>query len=479
MEPVALAALFAAAPQSGAPRAERLYRALRDAIRAGRLPAGEPLPSSRAAAAALGLARNTVTAAYELLRAEGVVDARQGAAPRVAEAAPAAAAPAPTAPRALGPRGAALARDPRAGLYARPDGWLMPGRPDEALFPRAVWARALRRAASALHGRAAGYADYAGLPALRAALSARLAADRGVVAPPERILVTAGAQAALSLAALALAEPGEGALVECPGYAGARAAFAGAGLRVLPLPVDGQGADVAAAAQDARLAYVTPSNQYPLGARLSLARRQALADWARARAAWIVEDDYDSEFHWRGRAIAALQAQAPDVTLYVGSAAKSLAPALRLGWIVTPEGLEGPLAQAHRNLGLAANLHAQAALAALIESGAWRAHQRRIAAVYAARGRLLAEALETRFGDRLTVRRPDGGLQLAAVFAPGLAEGPAMARLGAAGFAVAALSAQGGGAAGPQGLVIGFADAEPGRVARLLAALAPALDGAG
>jgi GntR family transcriptional regulator/MocR family aminotransferase len=476
MEPVALAALFAAAPDGG-PMAERLYRAVRDAAREGRLPAGELLPSSRAAAAALGLGRNTVSAAYDLLRAEGVVDARQGAAPRVLPVAPPAPAPAPVAPAALGARGAALAADPRSGLYARADGWLMPGRPDEALFPRAAWARALRRAASALHGPAAGYAEYGGLPALRTALAARLAADRGVAVPPARILVTAGAQAALTLAALTLAEPDETALVETPGYAGARGGFAAAGLRVAPLPVDAQGADVAAAAPEARLAYVTPSNQYPLGVRMSLARRQALADWARAQRAWIVEDDYDSEFHWRGRAIAALQALAPDVTVYVGSSAKSLAPALRLGWLVAPEGLAAPMAQAHRNLGMAANLHAQAALAALMESGAWRAHQRRIAGVYAARGRFLADALEARFGDRLTVRRPDGGLQLAAVFAPGLAEAPAMARLGAAGFAVAALSGYGGGPDGPQGLVIGFADAEQARVARLVATLAPALEG--
>jgi GntR family transcriptional regulator/MocR family aminotransferase len=351
----------------------------------------------------------------------------------------------------------------------------MPGAPDERLFPRAAWARALRKAALLPHGPMSGYADYAGRPSLREALAARLAADRGLVVSAGQILVVSSAQAAFTLLAQVLAEPGDRALVESPGYAGARAAVAAAGLAAVPLPVDGAGADIRRVTGPARLAYVTPSNQYPLGVRMALHRREALADWARRSNAWIIEDDYDGEFHWRGRAVATLQAIAPDVTLYVGSAAKSLMPALRLGWIAAPEPLVAPLREGVRNLGLGANLHAQAAFEAFVEDGAWRAHIRRISSTYAARGKLLADALEDRFGAAMEVSRPDGGLQLVARLPHSEAEDRAMAALGAAGFAVAALSRYGCGVPGPPGLVIGFADAEPALVARFCTALAAAV----
>lgn len=476
MEPLALAALVSLDRADPAPLSEQLYRGLRDAIRAGRVTPGTRLPSSRAAAAALDVSRNTVVAAYDLLRAEGVIEAQQGAAARVLDIAPAGP-PRPAGARAvsLGPRGAAISQPARENLYAAPSGWFMPGAPDERLFPRAAWARALRKAALRPHGAASGYADYAGSASLRAALAARLAADRGVVVSAGQILVVSSAQAAFTLLAQVLAEPGDGALVESPGYAGARAAFAGAGLEAAVLPVDDAGADIGRVTGPARLAYVTPSNQYPLGVRMALHRREALVDWARRSGAWIIEDDYDGEFHWRGRAVATLQSIAPDVTVYVGSAAKSLMPALRLGWIAAPEPLVAPLREGVRNLGLGANLHAQAAFEAFVDEGAWRAHIRRISSAYAALGKLLADMLEDRFGAAMEVSRPDGGLQLVAHLSSIEAEDRAMATLGAAGFAVAALSRYGCGEAGPPGLVIGFADAEPALVNRFCAALATAV----
>ncbi len=476
MEPLALAALVSVDRSRPAPLSEQLYRGLRDAIRAGRVTPGTRLPSSRAAAAALDVSRNTVVAAYDLLRAEGVMEARQGAAPRVLDVAPGGASrPAQARSVSLGPRGAAVSRPARANLYAAPSGWFMPGAPDERLFPRAAWARALRKAALRPHGPASGYADFAGGRSLRTALAARLAADRGLVVSADQILVVSSAQAAFTLLAQVLAEPGDRALVESPGYAGARAAFAAAGLVVAALPVDEAGADIGRANGPARLAYVTPSNQYPMGLRMALHRREALADWARRSGAWIIEDDYDGEFHWRGRAVATLQSIAPDVTLYVGSAAKSLMPALRLGWIAAPEPLMTPLREGVRNLGLGANLHAQAAFEAFLEDGAWRAHIRRIATTYEARGRLLADALEDRFGAQFRISRPDGGLQLVARLADHETEGRAIDALGEAGFAVAALSRYGCGGPGPPGLVIGFADAAPALVTRFCAVIARAI----
>ena len=476
MEPVAFAALVTLDPTSPQTLTAQIHRGARDAIRSGHLRAGETLPSSRAAASALAVARNTVNVAYDLLRAEGLIEAKQGAAPRIRPVTRCAPVCAPLRVNAaLAQRGQALALDPRAGLHAASDGWLQPGTPDEALFPRALFSRALRQVTLTRYASAAAYRDYSGLRALREGLATRLAADRGVDAAPERILIVPGAQAGLSLIAQTLCDANERALVESPGYAGAHAAFRGAGLEVSPLPVDGAGADISRTRANARLAYVTPSNQYPLGARMTLARRTALASWARTHGAWIVEDDYDGEFHWRGAAIGALQAFAPDVTIYVGAVSKSLMPSLRLGWIVVPSPLADPLRRAHRALGLAANLHVQAALAHLIETGAWRTHLRKIARVYAARGNLLADMLQTQFAGRLLVHRPDGGVQLAARLLPGYDEAIVMAKLGAAGFAVGALSRYGYGIPCPSGLVIGFADADTVRVARFAAALDDAL----
>ena len=476
MEPLALAALVSVDRADPAPLSEQLYRGLRNAIRAGRVAPGMRLPSSRAAAAAFHVSRNTAVAAYDLLRAEGAIEVRQGAAPRVLDVA-SSSAPEPMegADRLAGHARHRVSRPARANLYAVPSGWFMPGAPDERLFPRAAWARALRKATLRSHGPASGYADYAGISSLRAALAARLATDRGLAVSANQILVVSSSQAAFTLLAQVLAEPGDRAFVESPGYAGSRAAFVAAGLEAAALPVDEAGANIAGVTGPARLAHVTPSNQYPLGVRMALHRREALADWARRCGAWIIEDDYDGEFHWRGRAVATLQSIAPDVTIYVGSAAKSLMPALRLGWIAAPEPLVAPLREGVRNLGLGANLHAQAAFEAFVEDGAWRAHIRRIATAYEARGRLLADALMDRFGEQIRVSHPDGGLQLVARLADQEAERQAIAALGQAGFAVAALSRYGCGERGPPGLVIGFADAEPARVMRFCEALAAAI----
>jgi len=472
MEPVELSALFHAEPGVGL--SLRLYRAVQRAARAGRLRPGEALPSSRAAAGALGISRNSVSAAYDLLLAEGVIETAPGRRPRLRGVA-AVPLPAPAEAPALSPRGRVWATDPRARQGTEGGGLFAPGEPDPALFPADAFAQRLRRAARQLGPRATGYADYHGLPALRAAIADQLVRHRGLRIGADQVLVLPGMQAALALMAQTLAAPGDTALVEDPGYAGARAAFAGAGLRLEPLPVDAEGACIEGAGP-ARLIYVTPSTQYPTGARMSLPRRQALLATAQARGAVVIEDDYDSEFLWRGGAIPALHALAGGAgVVYLGTAAKSLAPGLRLAWAVVPPALAGPLAQAQRNLGMGANVHAQAALAGLLADGAWRAHLRRIARAYAAREALLAGALADRFGPALRLRRPDGGLQLVAEFAAPRDEAPVLEALRKKGFAVAALS---GYCIGPprHGLVIGFAEADAPRVRRFCDALARALD---
>ncbi|MCY1127421.1 PLP-dependent aminotransferase family protein [Frigidibacter sp. RF13] len=444
----------------------QLYRALLAAIRAGDLTGS--LPSSRAAAGVFGVARNTVNAAYELLEAEGAVTIRRGAAPVILGRA----APTPTLPirndlPRLSERGRSIAASGEDRDRAGP---MTPGQPDPDLFPRDLWARLLRRAARLTAGAALGYRHYTGLPALQEALARRLTTDRGMVVTPEQILVTPGAQASLTLLALTLGDPGDTALIEDPGYSGAKMAFRLAGLKLHPLPVDAEGADCGPAPA-ARLIYLTPANQYPLGVRLSLARRAAFLDHARRHDAVIVEDDYDSEFLWHGRPIAAFQPEAPERIVTIGTAAKALTPGLRLGWIVAPPGLAAALAAAQRSLGLAANVHAQAALAALIEDGRYRAHLFRIAATYGERGRAFARALRAIPG--VEAADPSGGVQLT-IRLPAGSEAAAHAAVLGAGFAPAALSAFCIGP-GQSGLVAGFADATPERIAGFCAALARAL----
>lgn len=468
MEPVALERLVALSADRSEPLAVQLYRDVLSAIVSGQI-AGGRLPSSRATAEVLGVSRNTVNTAYDLLRADGAVAISAGAAPRVA--ATAKAVPHPPAPPssdlALSPRGRMWADTSRDRDRAA---WMAPGQPDEALFPRDEWARHLRRAARQPLAGAFGYQDYAGFAALRAVLARRLAADRGIVTRPEHILITPGTQASLTLIALALAAPGDRALIEDPGYGGARAAFSGAGLALHPLPVDRSGADPTGA-PPARLFYLTPANQYPLGHRLSLSRRQAVIAHAQKHNALLVEDDYDSEFLWHGREIAALQAQAPERTLTLGTLSKALMPGLRLGWIVAPPSLAAQLAAAQRAMGFAANVHAQGALADFIDSGRYRAHLMRIAARYGERGRALATAVRALPG--VTADDPDGGVQLA-IHLPEGTEETSLAALHGAGFGTAGLSSYAM-KARVSGLVSGFADATTERISRFVSVLAAAL----
>lgn len=466
----------------------RLYQALRQAIAAGDLRPGERLPSSRQAAESLAMARNTVNGAYDLLRAEGCLEIAPGRRPRIrAVIVPAVGQESSRGEETrhddragitLSQRGQGLAQDYRARARSQASGPFSPGEPDSKLFPADAWGRALRRAARRDYGARAGYRDPHGLPGLRSALADQLERHRGVRVAPHRILILPTVQSGLVLAATALADPGDFVLVEDPGYAGARAAFAGAGLRLGAMPVDADGADLAAAVMPEappRLIYVTPSTQYPTGARMALHRRVALLEHARAHKAIILEDDYDSEFVWRGGEIAALQAlDDDDRVIGFGTVAKSLLPGLRLAWMVVPDALVEHLRQAQRNLGFLANLHGQAALQDFLESGEYRAHLRRITRAYGQRARMLVDGLQTVLTDRAQILRPDGGLQVCVPLPDAVEEAALVAALQARGFAVAGFSGyhldQ-----GRAGLVIGFAHANPARVAALCAALEGAL----
>jgi GntR family transcriptional regulator/MocR family aminotransferase len=356
-------------------RGAGLERALRGAIRDGRLAPGTRLPSTRVLAADLGWARGTVAGAYSQLAAEGWLVARAGAGTVIAAGAepPQADAPAPAAVRPV-----------RYDLTA--------GSPDVASFPRAAWAAALRRVLREAPDAALRLGDPRGRIELRRTLAAYLGRARGVVADPERMVICSGYVQALALLAAALG-PRATIAMEDPCLALHREVVRAGGLRVAPLPVDDRGARVEAAG-DADAAVVTPAHQVGLGSTLAPERRAALAEWARERL--VIEDDYDGEFRYDGRPVGALQALAPDHIVYAGTASKALSPALRIAWLVLPEPLVEPVVEAKRLADSASPALDQLAFARLIDSGELDRHLRRMRARYRRRRDALVEALADR-----------------------------------------------------------------------------------
>ena len=457
-------------------RTARIYRQLRDAIVDGRLRPGERLPPSRELAATLTVSRTTVTAAYERLTAEGFLTGRVGAGTFVRSVTTAGVAP--TAPRqGVRPRPVwrGLAAEPApetAGPPARYD--FRVGVPDPALFPLATWRRLVAAELRAATLRRSPYRESAGLPELRDAIARHLALSRSVRAGADDVLVTQGAQQALDLIARVLVEPGDRVAVEEPGYVPARQVLRAAGARISAVPVDAEGIDVDALPADARLVYVTPSHQFPLGVAMSPARRYALLDWAARHRAVIVEDDYDSEFRYGARPLDPLQSlDTAGRVVYVGSYAKTMAPMLRLGFLVAPASLVPALRTARRVADWHGDPVVQAAMARFIDEGLLARHVRRALRTYATRREALLTALATHLGDRLSVVPSAAGLHVAARRAdPALDVPAALADAAARGVAVDPLDRF---CANDKqfGLVLGYGTVPADRIAagvRLLAA---------
>jgi GntR family transcriptional regulator / MocR family aminotransferase len=368
--------LFVAPDVTGG-RQAGLERALREAIRSGRLSAATRLPSSRALAADLGWARGTVAGAYGQLVAEGWLSARAGAGTVVAA----------DQRRAAGSPPPAEAPAPRAPRYD-----LRAGNPDVGSFPRAAWAAALRRVLRDAPDEALRLGDPRGRLELRRALAAYLGRARGVAAAPERIVVCSGFTQALGL----LAAVTSGAVaMEDPCLAVHREVVRAAGLPIVPLPVDEGGARVEHA-DGAAAAVVTPAHQVALGHTLAPERRARLVEWARATGGVVLEDDYDGEFRYDRQPVGALQALAPEHVAYAGTASKALAPALRLAWLVLPERLVEPVVEAKRLADHASPALEQLALADFVESGELDRHLRRARARYRRRRDALLTALAER-----------------------------------------------------------------------------------
>jgi len=352
-----------------------LEQALREAIRSGRLAAGERLPATRVLAGDLGLSRNTVAAAYSQLVAEGWLSARRGSGTVVAAQA--------AAGRSV-PAAAVERSSPRHDLRA--------GTPDLASFPRSAWLAAARRALATSPSSDLGYGDPRGLPELRHALAAYLARARGVHATPDRVVVCSGFAHGLTLLCSVLR--GRGAkrvATEAFGHASFRETITRAGLAATTIGVDGEGAVVDELVREDAV-VLTPAHQFPLGSALAAGRRTACVAWARERGALVVEDDYDGEFRYDRQPVGALQALAPDDVVYCGTASKSLAPGLRLGWLVLPALLVDEVAEVRRLTGGPSALD-QLVLAELIESGGYDRHVRRARHAYRRRRDRLVAAL--------------------------------------------------------------------------------------
>jgi GntR family transcriptional regulator/MocR family aminotransferase len=361
------------------PLHEQLERSLRENIRRGRLPAGTRLPSTRGLAAELGVSRGVVTEAYGQLGAEGYLETRQGAAVRVARAV-----------RATVPRAPARSLMPSFAYHFHP------GLPDLAGFPRDRWLRSLRAALGQSPLDAVGYGDPRGVPRLRETLADYLGRARGTAADPENMLMCTGFMQGFSILCRWLHGQGIDTIaMEDPGWQVHRLIAEQAGLQTVPVAVDEEGLSVAAlSATGARAVLVTPAHQFPTGVVLSSERRAALIEWAENGERLIIEDDYDAEFRYDRVAVGSLQGLASERVLYIGSASKRLAPAMRQGWMLLPSWLAWQLISAKAIEDGGSEVIGQLALCDFIERGELDRHVRRMRLRYQSRRQALLQAVE-------------------------------------------------------------------------------------
>ncbi|PSO31749.1 PLP-dependent aminotransferase family protein [Bradyrhizobium sp. MOS002] len=475
------------------PRADRMgarqiYEALRDQIMTRVYGIDGLLPSSRALAGEMGVARSTVTVAYEQLTAEGFIETRRGARPRVA--------------RAVVERGRKrVASQPSARkmrlsafgdrLLQDPPRWTEPPRglvanfrygelaPSD--FPVQAWKKAVTAAMARKPERLA-YDDPCGALRLRTALQGYLWRSRSVRCEVDQIVVVNGSQQGLDICARLLLDARDRFVMEDPGYQMARHTFAATGAETIPIPVDVDGLETARLdGVEARLAYVTPSHQYPLGGVMPIGRRHQLLAWARANDAFVIEDDYDSEYRYDTRPIPPLHAlDGGGNVIYLGTVSKTLSPTLRIGYLVAPAALRSLFAAAKQIMDRHTPLIEQHALASMLESGAYDGHIRRVRRRNAERQRALLDALRRRFGDRVRIEGTAAGLHIVAWFddLPQKREDALIKAAHAKGVGIYAVSALFVGPRRPRktvGLVMGYSALEVAQIERGCRLLAQAV----
>lgn len=413
------------------PAYRMLYEQLRSSILSGQLAGGSKLPPSRVLATQNGLSRNTVLAAFQQLEAEGYINGRQGSGTYVARVLPeeflrsdptpflAASPAARPSVDAFSTRGQRMARARRMpipsvlGQNPRGTAFLI-GLPALDAFPFKAWSSLYSARFAKSASNLMPYDNPAGYRPLREAIAAHIATARGIHCTADQVIVVNGSQQALEFCARILLDPGDAAWLEDPGYLGARAALISAGARIIPVPVDESGLDVAAGVEiepGARIAMVTPSHQFPLGHTMSLHRRLALIEWASRNESWVIEDDYDAEFRYVGKPLVALAAiDAHQRVIYVGTFSKVLFPSLRLGYIIAPENIVEGFIAAHLSTDMHAHLIDQAVVADFMEQGHFAKHLRRMRVLHSERQHMLLHEAERNGG--IALDPSDGGLHL-------------------------------------------------------------------
>ncbi|WP_007370443.1 PLP-dependent aminotransferase family protein [Kosakonia radicincitans] len=454
----------------------QLYQRYRDAITTGRLSPGERVPSIRNLASELHVARGTVEMAYQMLVSEGYLVTKGAAGTRVSPQ---------------------LARLPNAGnppqhrtsgeqpYQVRQTGDILPfqpGVPALDAFPRKIWSRLSGQTLRMIEATMMNYPDPAGYAPLREAIATYLGISRGIACAPEQVFITTGYQGALELLCRTVLRTGDSGWYENPGYFPGRYALQQMGMTLTPVPVDEEGLQVAAGQQmapNARFAVVTPSHQSPTGVALSLPRRLALLAWANQKDAWIIEDDYDSEFRYHGHPLPALKSLDHEQrVLYTGTFSKVLFPGLRLAYLVVPPALQQTFHEAVNHWPGPGSILPQAMVAAFMQQGHFVRHLRKMRQLYAVRRGYLVEALESIIGSSLRIQPQAGGIQVLAWLNEHQCDKTLATAARAAGLGVRALSEWEAGTRQQNGLLMGFtsftsAEEAQAAVKRLAALLAP------
>ena len=469
-------------PAAAEPLYRQIYVRFRHAIASGLLASGQRIPSARALAAELGLARGTVETAYGLLAAEGYIQARGQAgtvvAPDLKARTPVAAAlPAPAPGLASEPATRHLSMTLESAPGVIPP--FQMGVPALDAFPRKIWARLGARSVRAMQAGDMIYPPLTGLPALRTAIAAYLQVARGIACAPHQVFVTTGYRHTLDLIVRTLFQAGDRIWVEDPCFPPTRDVLHHAGLQAHPVPVDADGIDVArgiATARRARGAVVTPAHQSPLSVSLSLPRRQALLEWAARQAAWIVEDDYDGEYRYVSRPLPALKSLDRDGrVLYAGTFSKVLFPALRLAYLVVPQAEVAAFERVSRAITGGCPALTQETVAAFIGQGHFARHIQRMRKLYGERRLIAAQALEQALRPRARVEAQPGGMHLILRLRQGMGDHELATRLRQHGMYAHALSDWAIQSPVEPGLLLGFTNiatqAEAQRLARRIAKL--------
>ena len=492
------------------PLSKQLYDGLRQAILRGQLRPGARLPSTRSIADEFEISRNVALSAYEQLFSEGYLDTKVGSGTSVARCLPdellSIGARAPAAVqrishrRKLSMRGKVIAKD-ISKIHCGPASSTSPiclytaphqprafesGLPDTTAFPFKIWSQLLAKHWRHPHRELLTYGDPGGLKSLREAISVYLRTARAVRCDSNQIVIVNGAQHALDLTARLLIDPGDTVLVEDPGYPGARIALQAAGAKLSPVPIDAQGANIHVVNEKLkrpRVVFVSPSHQFPLGVTMTVTRRLELLDAANRWGAWVLEDDYDSEYRYAGKPLPALQGlDGTGRVLYMGSFSKTLFPSLRLGFLVLPPDLVEPFRQARSIMDGHSPITEQAVLADFITEGHFARHIRRMRAIYQERQSVLFEELMRELAGFLEVHPADGGMHLVGRLPKGVDDVVASQRAAAYGVFTRPISYCSIRSAKQGGLLLGYAALAPEQirdgVQKLATALRPLATGA-